>query len=126
MRVFAMALLMLVAGLARAEWRKVTENDAVVFYVDPPSMRQVGSFRRVWELQDLRMPDVNGELSRRSLVEYDCIGERYRVDSSSAYTGRMATGTVIVHVIESGPEAWDHVLPESVGETMLKLVCHWW
>jgi hypothetical protein len=125
MRLVLTLLLAFAANPAWAEWLKASENDAVVFYVDPMSLRTVGAFRRVWELQDLRSRDLDGELSRRSFIEYDCVGQRYRVLSSSAHSGPMATGEVIANISDPDPDAWDHAPLKSVAETLLALVCRW-
>ena len=124
MRVVLTVLLMLATAPAWAEWLKVSENDTVVFYVDPATLRKDGTLRRVLELQDLKRRDRDGELSRRSVFEYDCADERYRILSSSAHAGQMATGAVIINVSDPDPDTWDHAPLESVAETLLRLVCH--
>jgi hypothetical protein len=126
MRIALTALLVLAAAPAWAEWEKVSENNAVVFYVDPATLRTEGALRRSWELQDLKVRDSDGELSRLSLFEYDCSGARYRILFSSAHAGQMATGEVILDV--SNPDAdqtWDHADPGTLALTRLRHVCDW-
>ena len=65
MRVVLTALMLLATNTAWAEWVKVAESDTLVHYLDPATIRQYGSLRSAWELEDLKTPARKGELSLR-------------------------------------------------------------
>jgi len=116
-----LAPLLLVTGPAWAEWLWVAESDYADFYIDPSTIRKDGNLRKVWEIQDLKQRHKDGELSRRFRVERDCKEERYKFLSFSTHSGPMASGTTLTTQLGSGQ--WDDIPPNSVGETVLKIVC---
>ncbi len=102
---------------ASSDWVKVSENDSFVFYMEPAPAERDGSMRRVWELFDLKQRSAHeGEASMRSLNEYDCKAERYRILAASGHSGPMATGEVLWNRGNAGEWA----VP---GEDLFKLVC---
>jgi hypothetical protein len=121
MRLVLCLLLNLAAAPAWADWVKVIDNDVVVIYIDPATIRKDGNIRRVWELYDLKQRDRDGEMSRRVLYEYDCKEERYRFLSLSAHSEPMAGGRVLN--TGSSPTAWDYVAPGTVAATKMQFVC---
>jgi hypothetical protein len=122
MRIFMMALLMLISAQASAEWVKVSETAESWDYFDPASMRKVGSMRRVWQMQDLKERAANGELSRRLLSEYDCRDEKWRVLSFTFHAGPVALGEVLSSH-SSEPSRWFDAAPGTVADIILRLVC---
>ena len=74
MRFVLAALLLLATIPAWAEWVRLGETDTAIHYLDPATIRKDSNLRRVWELQDLKVRLPDGELSRRTLFEYDCKG----------------------------------------------------
>lgn len=114
-------LLIACAGSAEAEWTKVHQNEEAVSYVDPPTIRSEGEFRRVWRLQDLRKPGPKGERSIRALMQVDCKEERQRIVTFTFHSGPMATGKQLVHHDASG--GWDYVAPNTSASAVLRFVC---
>ncbi len=106
------------AAPAPEDWVKVSENDSFVFYVEPLPVERDGSVRRVWEMFDLKKTHAGheGEASIRSLNEYDCRSERYRILSASGHSGPMATGEVLWNRSEAGDWA-------EPGENLFNRVC---
>lgn len=113
--------LMMLAGSAWAEWVKYSETDRTTFYYDPATIRKDGHIRRVWQLEDLRMRHKDGEMSRRSRIEYDCKQERMRYLGLSEHSESMAGGQVLNTFGED--DKWREIPPETPLETMLKIVC---
>jgi hypothetical protein len=116
-----LCLLALVAAPAWAEWVKVDETDEMTFYIDPAKIKKGGNLRRVWELQDLKQRDNDGEMSRRGLQEYDCEEERSRVLSMSTHSEAMTGGKVIMSGELNGK--WKYIAPNTVSATVLSFVC---
>lgn len=100
---------------AQGAWVKVSENKAFVLYVDPVHTGRNATLRRVWELFDLKNAH-QGEASLKSLDEYDCTTQRYRILSASGHSGPMGTGAVLWNMQHAG--RW--VVP---GEQLLNLMC---
>jgi hypothetical protein len=101
---FLLALLLLVATPAGAEWVKVgTVNKSVLYvfsnetayYIDPSTITREGSIRRVWEIHDLDDKGPQGERSVLASVEYDCAEHRMRTLNATGRSMRMARGEII-------------------------------
>jgi hypothetical protein len=121
MHIFLIAVLILATTSAWADWVKYAETDEAVLYFDPATIRKDGNLRRVWKVYDLKERGSDGELSRRILEEYDCIGERWRTISLSAHSGSVASGEVLFDGIF--PDTWHYVPPRTISEHVFKLVC---
>ena len=113
--------LLSVSGSAWAEWVKINENDSRLIYIDPQTIRKDGNLRKVWQITDLKQRFTNGELSRRSRLEFDCKNERFRYLSFSIHSGPMAGGTILSQLVED--TKWADIPPRSSSETMLQVVC---
>jgi hypothetical protein len=60
-------------------WTRIGETPDVTLYVDRQSIEKEDNIRRVWELQDLKVADADGVMSRRYLNEYDCTYKMHRL-----------------------------------------------
>lgn len=107
---------------AGAEWVVYRENDEMVFYYDPATIRKDGNLRRVWGLQDLKQRNKDGYLSLRALTEFDCENERARTLSSSVHSGAMAGGKVLYTETTKTPQ-WNYIPPGTVAEVLFRRVC---
>lgn len=122
MRIIWCFLLALVAAPAWAEWVKLGENDEMILYIDPGSIRKNGNLRKVWDIKDLKQRDEGGEMSTRTRNEYDCKEERRRTLSFSAHSEPMAGGETLSSKNYSDGE-WRAIPPGSVSARILKIVC---
>jgi len=95
------ALLFSMAGLACAEshWVWYGHTYESNFYYDPINIRQslglltkTPNLWRAWTIEDRSRPTVLGARSERSLYEYDCSTNRFRVVQQELYSDAMATG----------------------------------
>ena len=118
-----MFLLTLVVSPAWADWVKVgvMEDGDADFYIDPATIRKDGSLRKVWELIDHKQRKMNGEMSYRSFVEYDCVAVRHRGLTLTTHSEPMAGGKILLMSLEA--REWDYIAPKSVSESALKIVC---
>ena len=130
MPVFLAAWFMLATTPAWAEWVAVGGSDVSVVYVDPVDSaishkigHKNGNLTRAWVLQDWKVRRRDGVLSHRSLAEFDCAQGRSRTLSLAAYSGPMATGTILSFSDTAGN--WMYLsAPGTVGESLVRFVCH--
>ena len=121
MRLVLCLLLTLAALPAWAQWLKASETDTSTFYIDPATIRKDGDLRKVWTINDLKQRHKDGEMSRRSLHEYDCKEERYRTLSISEHSDPMAGGRTISS--DNGSGKWNYIAPGTPAQTILRIVC---
>ena len=105
-----------------AKWEKVTENvDGYSFYVDFRRIKNKGGFVYYWELLDRLEPNKYGDLSSKTYTQGDCKLFRVKYLSFSSHKEQMGGGTGQPNKPKN-PE-WTYPSPNSVGETILKIVC---
>ena len=120
MRIVLCFLLALVASPAWAAWVPVTESESGdSYYIDPATIRVNGNLRRIWILINQKVPHPDGELSARTLQEFDCKEDRLRILAGFSHSGPMATGKVLL-TVDKPPLDWHHVPPSAVFATILK------
>lgn len=122
-KVLLMAAAILAAAPACAEWTEYSSfQDDKKFYFDRSTVHvaPTGS-RRVWTLSDYAIPDKAGDSSLKRFLEFDCVEKRYRVLQAMFFKGRMGGGTPSESI--NGPSKWSYVAPETVGETLLHIIC---
>jgi len=124
-KIIVMILLVALNGSAMAEWTKVTEekDGSAVYYSDTSSIQKsAGNLTIIWELTDLKEPDIDGIRSTKAQVEYDCVRERFRVLYAIAYSQNMGSGDVIVKLSPSEIEN-EPISPDSIDACMWQLAC---
>ena len=122
MRLILAVLPLIASGPVWAEWERFATTDQVVHYIDPKSIQQDGDIRRVWWLHDLKTRDQDGEMSRRGLEEINCKAKRHRTIAGTTHSGPMATENTLINI--GAPDTkWLDMVPNSLGEYMLSLVC---
>lgn len=110
------------AASAFAEWTKVTESDEANFYIDLSTLRQDGSFRKVWTVQDSKSLKELSVKSLRMYYEYDCKEERVKILAISTHSESMLGGEILF-TGGADPSGWRAIPPATALETMLKTVC---
>ncbi len=78
--------------------------------------------RRFSELIDYDKPGFSGELSTRSLVEYDCKRKVWRLISSKSFSQNMARGQVVSN--NSVKSVWKNIPMQSLESLKFSLVCN--
>ncbi len=109
MRTLICILISLAAAPAWAEWVKLNETNEAINYIDHATISKIGNLRKVWHVQDLKNRDEHGEMSRRALLEFDCMEERFRILSLSVHSELMAEGKLLESL--EGPGPWLAVGP---------------
>jgi hypothetical protein len=114
-------LLIFFTSSVLAEWTQIASNDDVIFFIENSKIRKDGNFRKVWNLQNLKVRHKTGFLSLRTRDEFDCKGERHRFLTVGTYSDRFAGGEQIasINIVSD----WVEVPPHSHSELVLKLVC---
>jgi len=123
MRVFVLSGL-LFAGLVPVSamaWTRIGETEEVTLYVNRNAIEKAGTVRRVWEMQDLKVPDAQGVRSRRYLNEYDCNYKMHRIGQMTSFTGPKMSGRKIATVEEMG--YWRKIPPNGVFVLTYIAVC---
>lgn len=100
--------------------RIATSAKGVEIFLNPSTIRNVGLLKRHWQLQD-GVTRSDGVGSSKTLLETDCVEEKFRILDSTRYSGRMGEGEIIHH--ENRPSEWIYVQPDSVARNTLKIVC---
>lgn len=116
----SLGLLSLAPTVALA-WTRIGETPEVTLYVNRNSIEKVDTVRRVWEMQDLKTPDVEGVRSRRYLNEYDCNYKMHRMGQMTSFSGPKMTGEKVATVNEMG--YWRKIPPNGVFVLTYIAVC---
>jgi hypothetical protein len=128
MRLVLILLGMLLAQPALAAWASLGrsnqgQNDFTQ-YIDPETIRKTANGRRAWTMTSYEQTQTSPFAEYRSiktLMEFDCTGERTRPLQVAFYSGPMGTGISVLS--DDDPGRWSFESPGSVGETRLKVVC---
>jgi hypothetical protein len=126
MKRLIIALLLLPALSAQAEFTKYHEDAEVVSYLDTESITRAGREVRMLIIDDYRKPqtDIEGKtyLSMKSQWTYDCAKRLSDVMMAFYYAEAMARGAE-VHSGAVSERQWDKIIPGSVGEAAFKVAC---
>jgi hypothetical protein len=116
-----LALTVIAPAVAQSDWIQYEKNDTATFYLRPSSIHEVAGRKRIWNMTSRVTPNKNGDLSRIMLDEFNCDSRQSRLIQVTYYKGKMGSGSS--SFTSTGPFAWEYVIPNTVGETLLDLVC---
>jgi hypothetical protein len=120
----SLALVVLGLGLTAAQamsWTRIGETPELALYVSRPSIEKDDTIRRVWEMQDLKVPDADGVLSRRYLNEYDCQYKMHRMSRVTSFSGPKLSGKQLFDLDETG--YWRKISPNGLFVLTYIAVC---
>lgn len=114
-------LLAAAATSAQAEWQKMGETDTQVIYIEAAGVAKTGQLRRVTLMHDLKQRGRSGEMSKRTVEEHDCTGNKVRGVSGSTHAGPMLGG----RTLWSGrlTSEWHQIPSGMVAATVHKFIC---
>lgn len=113
---------MLVSLNVMADWTYLTTSDGgYEYYVDYSTRKINGSFRSIWRKTIFDTPSKYGDLSTKSLEEFDCKNDAYRIISVTFYTDKESKN--IDNTLKGDP-TWEPIIPDSVYGTVLKFICN--
>ena len=105
----------------KAEWQESTISEDAFFYLDTKIIKKNKNIVTVWELQELRKPNKNDELSYRYMSEYDCKKIKWRIVFFTTHSGPTATGNIIRTVKKKSK--WKEVPPDTPAMKVYSRVC---
>jgi surface-adhesin protein E len=119
-------LLVLSSEPVYAKWVSFEKSDeeGKTAYVDKGTIRRKGDQVKMWHLFVFNTAQTDGGLSFLSITvqtEWDCAEERHRSLAFIRYSGNMRRGKMVN--MESIPNIWEPVAPDSLGQRMLKVAC---
>jgi hypothetical protein len=110
---------------AHAQWFELEKNNASVMFVDPSTKKRNGAIAQIWAVSDLKKVEKiqnSNVQSKRFLYQFNCKEDLFRYLSTSAHTGRMATGKTINNLDEF-VNSWQYVPPATIHKTILDYAC---
>ena len=102
-------------------WEKLGETPVLTLYMDRSSVQRDGTIRRVFEMQDLKVPDPDGVLSRRYVNEYDCDNQMHRIGRMTSWSGAALSGRKLFDVSDWG--YWRKIPANGLFTVGFRLVC---
>jgi hypothetical protein len=90
-------------------WTKIGETPEVTLHVNRNAVEKDEAIRRVWEMQDMKIADPDGVMSRRYMNEYDCQYKMHRISQMDSFSGPALTGKKMFTVEEPG--YWKKIPP---------------
>ena len=106
-----------------AEWAKVTRSvNGDTFYVDYEKIRKHDGFVSFWTLSDFLIPTKWGDYSTETYRQGDCNSFRFRNLRFIQYKQKMGEGHGDVYWPKN--IKWNYPRPDSLNETILKVVCN--
>ncbi len=126
-RLLLIIFLLLSSEPAHAEWVAISAIDeaGVTIYIDPDTIRRLGSRATISELIDYeKIQTVAGTsyMSIRLQREYDCAGSLHRTLTQTKLSGNMGTGEVTL--TDSDKHKWEAADPGSLARRLWKVACN--
>lgn len=121
-RLVVTLLVLLFAHSAWAEWVKYAEIPIASSYYDPATVKKSGNMVRVWVFTNL-WARVDGQRSRRALLELDCKKERNRVLQQTSFSGPMMSGEIDSKFSFVRAGQWKDIARGSPRATLQSIVC---
>lgn len=109
------------AQAAEPPWETLGETPVLTLYIDRLTVQRDGAIRRVIEMQDLKVPDPDGVMSRRYINEYDCDNQMHRIGRMTSWSGPKLTGRKVFDLNEWG--YWRKIPPNGLFTLGFKLLC---
>ena len=113
-------------GDGRSEWIDVhhSNDGSVVTFINPPSIRRTGNIVKMWTMLNFTTVQTDGKdtfLSQKDQTEFDCKEERLRRLFSTQMSENMGRGSEVYTNFD--PDKWEPVVPNSLGDKVLKIAC---
>ena len=120
-KAYLLMLCLLASASASAEWTHFYETRRTNFYVDNASIQVVDGKRQVWILGNSKARKGSGEISFKSLQQFDCKEKMNRGVVYATFSEEMAGGEKLSET--DVPSAWTLVLSDTAEETLYKQIC---
>ena len=120
-KVYILMISLCASASAQAEWTHFYETRRTNFYVDNASIQPVDGKRQVWILGNSKARKGSGEISFKSLQQFDCKEKMNRGVAYQTFSEEMAGGEKLSET--EVPSAWTLVLSDTAEETLFKQLC---
>ena len=120
-KVYILMISLVASATAQAEWTHFYETRRTNFYVDNASIQPVDGKRQVWILGNSKARKGSGEISFKSLQQFDCKEKMNRGIAYMTFSEEMAGGEKLSET--DVPSAWTLVLSDTAEETLFKQLC---
>jgi hypothetical protein len=117
------------AATAGAEWVPASgyQEPAVAVYAARSTIHRSGNSVQMWDMYDFKTARVfqgRQYLSLKNQMDYDCKGARGRLLSTTAFSGHMGKGNVVISDANASTP-WEPVRPGSgtTAEALAKIAC---
>ncbi len=120
MKKIILILLLLITNSAYAEWRLLIHHENFDSYIETNSLKSKGKIVSYWMLEDHTTMQEDW-FSMKFKSENNCETEEFRHISLNYYSEKMGHGKVVAKINDI--PKWEHVIPDTVGETIHKFVC---
>jgi len=120
-KIFSLAVILVLPLAARAEWEKLDETPLAVIYIDHERIAKNAQFPTVWFLSDFKSKNKRGVLSTQVLSEFNCGDKQRRTIAFTSHEKNMAAGKPIFKSLQAG--SWRSITEDSVANKMMHLAC---
>jgi hypothetical protein len=120
-KIFSLAMIVVLPLAARAEWEKLEETPLAVIYIDHERIAKNAQFPTVWFLSDFKSKNKRGVLSTQVLSEFNCEDKQRRTIAFTSHEKNMAQGKPIFKSLLAG--SWRSITEDSVAYKMMHLAC---
>ena len=119
-------LLILYSSFANAEWTYIGGGETTDVFYDKSKVKVISNHVRVWVLYNMDKPTLwlKSDCSFQSYIvlkEFDCLDEKEKDLTTAFYKGKNGNKESIGSMGED--KSWSYVVPQSVGENIMKRVC---
>ncbi len=118
---YLLMISLLASASAQAEWTHFYETRLTDFYVDNASIQPVDGKLQVWILGNSKARKGSGEISFKSLQQFDCKEKMNRGIAYATFSEEMAAGDKLNET--DVPSSWTLVLSGTAEQTLFKQLC---
>ena len=105
---------------AHAEWKLLIQHDRFNSYIETNSIKSKGKIVSYWMMEDHTTFQTDW-FSMKFKSENNCDTDEFRHISLHHYSEKMGQGKRVSG--NNDVEPWQHVIPDTIGETVHKFVC---
>ena len=120
-KAYLLMISLLASASAQAEWTHFYETRLTNFYVDNASIQPVDGKLQVWILGNSKARKGSGEISFKSLQQFDCKEKMNRGIAYATFSEEMAAGDKLNET--DVPSSWTLVLSGTAEQTLFKQLC---
>ena len=121
---------MIFSYASASDWFLIAKGNDEIIFVDKSSISSKGKYLKAWLIWDyigtkkMEYHPYKEYRSIKSLWYLDCNSNSVAISQSASYSGNFGAGeSVDSHSNDISKLQFNDVVPDSIGETILKYVC---